>query len=315
MFRFSARREREGGQIIVLFALAMIAIIAMVGLVLDGGSAFSQRRGEQSAADLAALAGANSILINGDENQATVLARATAAENGFTHGVGATVVTVSFNYVDGSQVRVDISALHRNNFVAIVGMPTWTVGVTATAKTGSGPNGALGAGPMIFNREVFGPGGFPKPEYTDPLNPYPFGETNNDAPETPGDFAWTNYGTGNVNSDEVRDIIEGKLIINREINVAPEPPYIGQENQGNHTTLYTAVDHNMSGKCYPVPVVDDNGIFQGWATFCIQYADKHNKNVYGYFKSPHISENMTVGCPTGKCPQFFGTYMAPKLIN
>jgi len=312
MFRFPARREREGGQIIVLFALAMIAIIAMVGLVLDGGSAFSQRRGEQSAADLAALAGANSILINGDEVEATALARTTAAENGYTHGVGGTVVTVSFNYSSGAQVQVDISALHRNNFVAIVGMPTWNVGVTATAKTGNGPNGALGAGPMIFSIDVFGPGGFPNPEYSDPLNPYGFGDTNNDAPETAGDFAWTNYGTGNVNSDEVRNIIDGSLVMNE---VMEPTEYIGQYNEGFHTTLFSMVDVHMSGDCYPVPVVDHGGIFQGWATFCVSYADKQNKQVYGYFKTPYISENMTVGCPAGSCPLFLGTYMAPKLIN
>lgn len=312
MLRSSTRREREGGQIIVLFALAMIAIIAMVGLVLDGGSAFSQRRSEQASADLAALAAANAILINGDENEATTLARAVAAENGWTHGVGGTVVTASYDYTIGIRVTVEISALHRNNFVAIVGMPTWRVGVTATAKTGNGPDTAAGAGPMIFSVDVFGEGGNPKPEYTDPLNPYPFGETNNDAPETPGDFAWTNYGIGNVNSDEVRDIIRGDLVINKTI---ARDEYIGQHNEGNHTTLYTDVDNYMSDDCFPVPVVDHGGIFEGWATFCVSYADKHNKNVYGYFKSPWVSEDLTVGCPHGECPNFFGNYERPHLVN
>jgi Flp pilus assembly protein TadG len=312
MLRSRTKREQEGGQIIVLFALAMIAIIAMVGLVLDGGSAFSQRRGEQASADLAALAAANAMLLKGDENEATTLARAVAAENGWTHGVGGTVVTVSFVYTKGIQVTVDISALHRNNFVAIVGMPTWRVGVTATAKTGNGPDTATGAAPMIFSIDAFGEGGNPKDIYTDPLNPYPFGETNNDAPETPGDFAWTNYGTGNVNSDEVRDIIRGDLVINKTI---ARNEYIGQHNQGNHTTLYTDVDNHMNDDCFPVPVVDHNGIFQGWATFCVAYADKHNKNVYGYFKSPWVSEDLTVGCAAGTCPNFLGNYERPHLIN
>lgn len=312
MLRSRTRREQEGGQIIVLFALAMIAIIAMVGLVLDGGSAFSQRRGEQASADLAALGAANAMLLKGDENEATTLARAIAAENGWTHGTGGTVVNVSFDYTIGIRVTVDIAALHRNNFVAIVGMPTWRVGVTATAKTGNGPDTAAGAAPLIFSIDVFGEGGHPKAQYTDPLNPYPFGETNNDAPETPGDFAWTNYGTGNVNSDEVRDIITGALVINKTI---ARNTYVGQHNQGNHTTLYTDVDHDMSGDCFPVPVVDHNGIFQGWATFCVSYADKHNKNVYGFFKSPWVSKDLTVGCPAGACPNFLGNYERPHLVN
>jgi len=50
-----AAEDSSGGQVIVLFALALIAIIAAVGLVLDGGSTFAQRRDQQSAADLASL--------------------------------------------------------------------------------------------------------------------------------------------------------------------------------------------------------------------------------------------------------------------
>lgn len=310
MFRYSARREPESGQIIVIFAIAMVAIIAMVGLVLDGGSAFGQRRGEQSAADLAALAAANSILINGDETVATALARSTVADNGFTHGVGGTVVNVSYSYTTGAIVKVDVTALHRNNFVAIVGMPTWTVTTTATARTGI-PDGTTHGAPLIFSIDAFGGDGEPMPEYADELNPWGFGETNNDAPETPGDFAWTNYGTGNVDSSRVRDIINDELVIKKTI---PFGEYIGQHNSGFHTTLFTDVDREMSGECFSVPVVDHNGTFQGWATFCVSYADKHSKKVYGYFKSPWISETLTVGCEGGSCPRYLGNYEL-RLIN
>ena len=310
MTRFTARRGEEGGQIIVLFALAMVAIIAMVGLVLDGGSAFSQRRGEQSAADLAALAAANSMLINGDETDSTATARATAADNGYTHGSDGTVVSVSYDYTVGVIVKVDVTALHHNNFVAIVGMPTWTVTTTATARTGV-PDGTTHGGPMIFSIDIFGGDGEPLPQYSDSDNPYGFGEINNDAPETAGDFAWTNYGTGNVDSNQVDDIIKSELIISKTINFGE---YIGQHNEGNHTTLYTDVDHYMTEQCYSVPVVDHNGTFQGWATFCVAYADKHNKQVYGYFKSPWISETLTVGCEGGSCPRYLGNYEL-RLIN
>ena len=39
------RSTRERGQILVLFALALVAIVGMVGLVLDSGGAFAQRYG------------------------------------------------------------------------------------------------------------------------------------------------------------------------------------------------------------------------------------------------------------------------------
>ena len=41
----------------VMFALALVGILAMVGLVIDGGYLYVQRRTAQSAADAAALAG------------------------------------------------------------------------------------------------------------------------------------------------------------------------------------------------------------------------------------------------------------------
>ena len=56
--------SRERGQILVLFALSLVAIIGMVGLVLDSGGAFAQRRTQQNAADVAALAAANDLIAN-----------------------------------------------------------------------------------------------------------------------------------------------------------------------------------------------------------------------------------------------------------
>ena len=44
--RTASRTRANDGQIIVIFALGLVAMIAMVGLVLDGGSTFAQRRGQ-----------------------------------------------------------------------------------------------------------------------------------------------------------------------------------------------------------------------------------------------------------------------------
>ncbi len=51
-------RGRESGQIIVIAALAMIAIIGGVALVLEGGNAYANQRIAQNAADAVAHAGA-----------------------------------------------------------------------------------------------------------------------------------------------------------------------------------------------------------------------------------------------------------------
>lgn len=52
---------RQHGQTIVLFALGLAAVIAMVGLLIDGGNAYAQQRGTQNGADAAAEAGATTI--------------------------------------------------------------------------------------------------------------------------------------------------------------------------------------------------------------------------------------------------------------
>jgi len=59
--RPSAQGERQGGQILPLFALAMIAILSIGALVLDGASMLVTRRHLQNAGDAAALAGANTL--------------------------------------------------------------------------------------------------------------------------------------------------------------------------------------------------------------------------------------------------------------
>lgn len=56
--RDGAHRSREGGQILVLFTLGLVALVAGVALIVDGGVAFAQQRGVQNGADAAANAGA-----------------------------------------------------------------------------------------------------------------------------------------------------------------------------------------------------------------------------------------------------------------
>jgi Flp pilus assembly protein TadG len=51
-------RSRSAGQALVLLALALIALMAMTGLIIDGGNAYAQQRGTQNGADAASEAGA-----------------------------------------------------------------------------------------------------------------------------------------------------------------------------------------------------------------------------------------------------------------
>lgn len=54
-------RVNDRGQILVIVAIGLVALIAMVGLVIDGGHAWGQQRRTQNAADSVAMAGTTVI--------------------------------------------------------------------------------------------------------------------------------------------------------------------------------------------------------------------------------------------------------------
>jgi Flp pilus assembly protein TadG len=60
----TASREAERGQILVIVAGGMIGLLAIVALVLEGGTVVLNRRDAQNASDLAALAGARTVALN-----------------------------------------------------------------------------------------------------------------------------------------------------------------------------------------------------------------------------------------------------------
>jgi Flp pilus assembly protein TadG len=310
------RRTRQRGQIIVIFALSAFATIAMLGLILDGGGAFAQRRVEQNAADLASLAGANAWLL--DTNTATrdasaiAAARAVASQGGYTDGAnGATVGVTPAAYGSlGETVQVDITAPHDNAFAGMIGMPTWTVGTTATAITGPGGS-ADGSAPVMFNVGVFNNGVVPTGIYADPAHPYTFGDGNGDYPNNAGDIAWTDFAQpANLDSNAVRQIINGSDVNNRSFSYGD---YIGQKNNGNHTTLFGAMQQFRAGQDVVAPVVDNTGHFLGWSMFHVVSANQGAQTLTGYFVSG-FSENLNVVNCTTNCPVSYGVY-ALKLIN
>lgn len=333
------RRSREQrGQILVLFALGLVAVVAMVGLVLDGGDTFSQRRNEQSAADLAALAGANAYLNNymttHSAAAATVAARAaatsSASTNGYTSAGGANVNAAVSLLPHGATVQVDITRAHENAFARVMGFNSWDVSVTATAETGT-VDTAVGAAPWTMNVGAFNPDGSPK--YTTATD---FGDQNGDYPANATDIAWTDFnGNNNVNTSEVSNIIDGSSVITATFDVGQ---YLGQHNEGYHNALFSDVNTYLAGKDLPVPIVGPgtpnctsptgyrNGCFYGWAMFHVVSAQGgSSKSITGYFTSDFKRQPLTVGecTPTeqaaGQCTgdietSTFGAYIV-RLSN
>lgn len=297
----------ERGQILVLFALAVVVIVGMMGLVLDGGAAFAQRRAEQGVADLAAMAGATAYLntqgtVAAKTAAADAAARAIATANGYTNGVeGATVDVVVAGHGFGATVRANITDDHANNFAGLMGMPTWDVSVTAAAETSERPNGAMGAMPLLFNSEAF-PGAICD-ETAGPCTPEVYqmpGTGNEDVPQDATQFNWTIFCTASGNpcngdSDGVREIIDGfgtatTIYLNDDI---------GPLNAGSHTTLFNALEAEAVNGVFPVPIVTDDGEMVGWAYFkllSVEGADE--KVIRGYFVSPVNAVQLVVS-PTG----------------
>jgi Flp pilus assembly protein TadG len=295
------------GQVLVVFALSLITLLGFAGLALDGGSTFAQKRSQQTAADLAALAAANDYLINGSASLATTRAVTVAQGNGFTDGSDGTTVTTSLDTSNGIAVTVTVSSPHHNAMATLLGMPTWEVTTTATALAGF-PDTAYGASPFIFPASAFETDGTPL--YQTPTN---FGETNGDIPTSQLDFAWTNYGTGNLDTTEVDEIIQGTLTINKTVQFGE---YIGQKNAGNHNFLYDDVNTYLPEQDVPAAIVDANGNFVGWATFhVISASGGSDKHVYGYFQASFESARLSISaCSANDCPRYLGTYIL-KLSN
>ena len=69
-----ARRRRRAGSILVWCAFLLIILIAMVGLVIDGGLMLANYRESQNAADAAALAAAMDLMLGKTSAEATATA-------------------------------------------------------------------------------------------------------------------------------------------------------------------------------------------------------------------------------------------------
>ncbi len=330
----ACRHERERGQVLVVFTLALVVLIGMVGLILDGGSTFAQRRDEQNVADLAAMAGATAFLNTAGTTDVRVAAaeaaaRLVAAGNGYVPGADGVAVDVTVSALGpAARVRVDVRKPHENTFSGLLGQPRWQVSSTATAETSGAPNGAAGAMPIIFNEVAFDDPG-PCDRANETCTPTYFNEPGTGSEDVPQDatqFNWSVYCVANgnpcnANSDTVRDLIVGNGT-DEVVTVGPGMQ-IGPLNAGAHTTLFEALAANALGDEFPVSIVctvnndpdcPEDGTMVGWAIFHLSTIEGDAEKVLsGYFISPVQAEELSF-VPGGGTARPFGGYEL-KLID
>jgi Flp pilus assembly protein TadG len=172
-----ARLARQEGQVTVLTAVFIIALVGMAGFVLDVGSWFRSQRVSQATVDAAALAGAESLPDN--PSQAIADATSLAAKNGGTDGL---TITIGTKWRQSDMITVKQVSSGAGLFSKLFGVSTVTIRTTSSAVSET-PSQVLYAAPIAVNihhPDLSGPG---CPCFRDPTT-LPLGKTG-----APGAFA------------------------------------------------------------------------------------------------------------------------------
>jgi Flp pilus assembly protein TadG len=161
--------RHQDGQSAVLIALLMIGMIAMVGLIFDGGNAYIQRRRMQNAADAAALAGGRALALarSAGDTSPTAEYNVQVAINNYIQynggGISAGDLQAHFVNAQGTStgivgtyggippnttgVSVTASTSFPTFFLGVVDVSTGTAGARALVQTG-GPEGVANLFPV-----------------------------------------------------------------------------------------------------------------------------------------------------------------------
>ena len=149
------RRQRPplAGQTLVIFALATLVLVGALGLVLDGGYNYAQRRQMQNAADAAALAGASALLGNNATGFTVWSTVQTIAQKNGVSDVSANLTCIYLDKTqaplaspascndtpfaagaDVSAVQVTVHETHTTFVMRALGITSSSSGATATAQ-------------------------------------------------------------------------------------------------------------------------------------------------------------------------------------
>lgn len=151
----TTRREPQRGQVIVLFAGALVVILLIAALVFDVGQNLVDRRAEQNAADASALAGARYLpgatyTYHGGcatapgGMPAVAAACALAAENTYQDGVNGRSIRVDIPPIAPStfaglpgHIQVSVSTQRPSFFQGVIGVTTQRTGAMGVATNAS----------------------------------------------------------------------------------------------------------------------------------------------------------------------------------
>jgi len=190
---------KENGQVAVIVAITIIALVGMLAYVIDVGSMYETRRNAQTAADSAALAGAQEL----PENPAK--AKAKAIEYAQEHG-NVTLVESDIHFSEDYDTIFVDNAQDSSTplfFSGIFGLTQKTISAKAIAKVFS-PRSLSNLVPWIVKKSSIS-----------------YGHEvilKSNSKQTPGNFQAMDYNGGGGGSNEYKDNIingyDGEIFLN-----------------------------------------------------------------------------------------------------
>lgn len=162
-------KKSEQGQALILIVFAIVGLIGMIALAVDGGNAYSDRRNAQNAADTAAFAAGRGKVRSENWKQTALLI---AAANGYTDtdstsASSSTKTNVEVYQCDESGVdchitlgvgdtlqnfiQVKITSITDTYFGSVVGVWKVTNRVNAVVRVKVGTNQPIGSGSAVWS--------------------------------------------------------------------------------------------------------------------------------------------------------------------
>src|SRR5947209_1322248 len=138
-------RGGDRGQVLPITGLAMVVLIGVSAMAVDVGYWRYEQRIAQSAADSAAIAGANELAYIG-ATDSVAAAKNDAALNGFTDGTGTTTVTVNEPPASGAYtanataVEVIVKTKVAPFFTGYFGISQWVSARAVAIGSSNAPN-------------------------------------------------------------------------------------------------------------------------------------------------------------------------------
>jgi hypothetical protein len=111
--------QRDTGQTLILFAFAIVGLVALAALIIDGGSIYLNRREAQTAADAAAMAGAYTKCV---ENGSEADIQAAAEQYAVTENHASALESVEVD--ENGQVNVQTRMDNPSFFASLLGQET-----------------------------------------------------------------------------------------------------------------------------------------------------------------------------------------------